>query len=165
MNEIYDVDYINTNGNYIHETAIIGENVKLGKGNIIMPYAVIGQIGFIRGVKKHKGIIEIGNDNKIGCHVCIMSPDKGKTIIWNNNLIMNLVNIAHNVWIKNNCEIGAGTIISGHVLIEHDANIKVGVVIRNRKTIGEYATIGMGAVVVKDVEPHESVIGNPARCI
>ncbi len=31
--------------------------------------------------------------------------------------------------------------------------------------IGEGSIIGMGAVVIKDVEPYTTVVGNPARTI
>ena len=45
--------------NKIHETAIIGENVKIGKGNIIGAYTVIYDN------------VEIGDNNTIGSFVVI----------------------------------------------------------------------------------------------
>lgn len=157
--------YIYKNGNYIHNTAIVGRNVLLGKGNTIMPGAVIGDVGFIRDKKKVEGIIEIGDNNTIGCNVCIMCGEKGATKIGNNNLIMNFVNIGHNSIIGNKCEIGAGTIIAGYALIEDEVKIKIGARIRNRKTIGAKSIIGMGANVVSDIPKESTAIGNPAKCV
>jgi acetyltransferase-like isoleucine patch superfamily enzyme len=37
--------------------------------------------------------------------------------------------------------------------------------VRQRVTIGRGALVGMGAVVLKDVEAHTTVAGNPARVI
>jgi acetyltransferase-like isoleucine patch superfamily enzyme len=39
----------------------------------------------------------------------------------------------------------------------------LGVTIRNRKTVGKNATVGMGAVVVANVEAESIVVGNPAK--
>lgn len=160
--DLYDNDYINIDGNYIHKTAVVAENVELGKGNIIMPYAVIGEPGFIRG-SETKGKIILGDHNKIGCHCSIMAGEGGETKIGSNNLIMSHVNIGHNTTIHNNCEIGAGTIIAGWVVVENGVHIKIGARVRNRKVIGANAVIGMGSNVVADVTKGKTVYGNPAR--
>ena len=47
--DIYNSEIINTDGNFIHRTAIIYPNAKLGKGNHIGAYTVIGSNGEIRG--------------------------------------------------------------------------------------------------------------------
>lgn len=162
--ELYNNKYINIDSNHIHETAIIGDNVKLGKGNVIMPYAVIGETGFIRDSKKGRRMVYIGDNNKIGCHASIMSGMEGDTVIGNNNLIMNYANIGHDVLIESDCEIGAGVIIAGFSRICSKVKIKIGALIRNRITIGKSSLIGMGAVVINDVKEHQTVLGNPARC-
>ncbi len=48
--------------NSIHRTAVIGENVRLGNGNVVEPYAVI------------TGNVVIGDNNWIGPHVVIGAP-------------------------------------------------------------------------------------------
>lgn len=48
-------------------------------------------------------------------------------------------------------------------LIERGASIGSGATILGGLTIGQGATIGAGSVVTKDVPPHTTVVGNPAR--
>lgn len=159
----YDSDYINTDGNWIHKTAIIGENVSMGKGNVVMPYAVIGQPGFIREADKMEGMVVIGDNNRIGCHVSIMSGKESETTIGSNNLIMNYANVGHDVVIFDECEIGVGVIIGGHATIGWGSKLKMRCVIRNRVEIKRECIIGMGAVVCENVMEYTTVKGNPAR--
>ena len=48
-------------------------------------------------------------------------------------------------------------------LVKRGASIGGGAVILPGVTIGEYAMIGAGAVVTRDVPAHATVVGNPAR--
>ncbi|MCK4904539.1 MAG: N-acetyltransferase, partial [Candidatus Marinimicrobia bacterium] len=50
-------------------------------------------------------------------------------------------------------------------LVKKSASIGANATIVCGVTIGEYAIIGAGAVVTKDVPPHSLVIGNPARIV
>lgn len=160
--DLYNSDFFDDGSNLIHLTAIIGDNVKLGKGNIIMPYAVIGQLGFIRGAKKAEGKVLIGDNNHIGCHAVIMTGEKGDTVIGSNNMIMHYVNIAHNVRIGNENEIGSQSVICGHTVIGHRNRIKVSCAIRNRLTIGSDNVIGMGSNVIDPIGDDGKWAGNPA---
>ena len=151
------------NNNLIHQTALISDNVILGKNNKIMPYSVIGESGFIRNSENASGKIIIGNNNIIGCHTAIMIGESDETIIGNNNLIMNYVNIGHNVKIDNNCEIGVGSKICGWAEISNNVMIKADCTIRNRKKIGENCLIGMGSNIVKDIDPNKKVLGSSIK--
>lgn len=51
------------------------------------------------------------------------------------------------------------------VVIGNDVWIGAGSIILNGVTIGEGAVIGCGSVVVRDVDPHTIVAGNPAKPI
>ena len=55
--------------------------------------------------------------------------------------------------------------VYGRVEIKHDAWIGAGVIILPNITIGEYAIVGAGSVVTKDVPPKSVVVGNPAKVI
>lgn len=166
-NDLYNSDWINIDGNSIHKTAIIHPNVRLGKGNTIGAYCVIGSNGEIRGVSQDdfKGRVVIGNNNVISEFVSIQRPfnEGSKTTIGNDNLIMAHCHVGHDSKIGNGCEICTGTVIGGYVKIYDGARIKLKSVIRNRVTIGEFSTIGMGSVVTKSVNEYSIVYGNPAK--
>lgn len=53
--------------------------------------------------------------------------------------------------------------VSGSVTVGDRATIGAGAVIRQGQTIGKGAYVGAGAVVVGDVPPDTTVVGNPAR--
>lgn len=166
MSELYEIDFINIDGNYIHRTAIIHKNVKLGVGNWIGAYTVIGSNGEIRGVnqKEFKGTVSIGNNNIISEHVTIQRPYEFRTTyIGNNNIIMAHSHVGHDVKILDNCEICTGVIIGGYCVIESGVKVKLGATLRNRLKIGSNALIGLGSVVVKDVVKDSVVYGNPAK--
>jgi len=151
--------------NTIHSTAIVESNVTLGDNNVIYPYAVIGLPGFIRDSENAKGIVTIGDNNKIGSHSSIQCGLNGETKIGNNNLIMNYVNIGHDVIIGNNNEIGAASVVAGWVRIGNNNKIKLSVTIRNRVNIGDDNLIGMSSNVVGDIESNKISYGNPSKII
>ena len=57
-----------------------------------------------------------------------------------------------------------GQFVPTKTLIKRGARIGANACIRAGVTIGEYAIIGMGSVVLKDVGDGETWYGNPARC-
>jgi UDP-N-acetylglucosamine acyltransferase len=164
--DLYNNDWINIDGNSIHKTAIVHPNVKLGKGNTIGAYTVIGSNGEIRGVNQNdfRGTVEIGDNNVISEFVSIQRPfnEGQKTRIGHNNIIMAHSHIGHDADINNNCEVCSGTIIGGYAKIYSGAKLKLGVTVRNRITIGPNVIIGLGSVVTKDILEGVAY-GNPAR--
>lgn len=55
--------------------------------------------------------------------------------------------------------------IPGRVRVRRCATLGVGSVLNGDITIGEYAMVGLGAVVFRDVPDRSTVIGNPARMV
>jgi len=156
---------IDDKNNKIHETAIICDNVTLGSNNIIYPYCVIGMLGFIRGKDEGTGEIIIGDNNKLGNHVIIMSSFEGKTIIGNDNLIMNYVNIGHDVIIGSNNEVGPRSILAGWSSIGDNNKLKIAVNVRNRVKIGNTNIIGMSSNVVSNIDSDTLSYGNPCKFV
>jgi UDP-N-acetylglucosamine acyltransferase len=165
--DIYNTNATYCRNNVIHETVIIYPNVKMGKGNRIGAYCVIGAPGEIRGTSdsEFEGCVEIGDNNIISELVTIQRPlEKGKvTRVGNGNIIMAHAHIGHDAAIGNNTEICTGTIVGGYATVKDGAKVKLGVTIRNRKMVGENAIVGMGSCVVKDVDAGNVVFGNPAK--
>jgi UDP-N-acetylglucosamine acyltransferase len=153
--------------NTIHPTAIIYDNVVMGKGNVIGPYTIIGRNGEIRGKDpaKFSGKVYIGDNNVISELVTIQRPYyPGKsTCIGSNNIIMAHVHIGHDVIIRNNCEICTSSIIGGHTKIGNFTKIKLNCTIRNRLEIGENVLLGQKSNVTKSLESNKTYFGNPAK--
>ena len=75
--------------------------------------------------------------------------------------------IGKNVSLRQNTTIGAKGFDSAEKspIIEDEVTIGPNVCIIGSITIGRGATIGAGAVVVKDVPPNTVVVGNPAKIL
>lgn len=172
---LYNYDYINLDGNWIHKTAIVHDNVKLGKGNIIGAFTVIGSNGEMRKPDDFQGTIRefqeafngkvwIGDDNVISEHVTIQRPYlKETTHIGHRNIIMAHSHIGHNAYIGNGCEVCTGTTIGGYAIIKDNVKLKLDVTIRNRVAVNNGALVGAKSNVTKEVKSGAVVYGNPAR--
>ena len=155
---------IDERGNKIHSSAIIGDNVELGNNNMIYPLAILGMPGFIRDSESASGKIIIGDNNKIGNNVSIMVGQEENTIIGNNNLIMNYVNIGHDVTIGNDNEVGVRSLLAGYSKVGDRNKIKINCTLRNRKIIGNDNIVGMCSNITKDFDIEGWLIyGSPAR--
>lgn len=71
--------------------------------------------------------------------------------------------IAHDDRIGDFCTIAPQAAISGNVTCDDGVEIGTNATIRQGLRIGRGAMVGMGAVVTRDVEANECVVGNPAR--
>ena len=147
---------------YAHETAVIDEGCEIGEGtkiwhfSHIMPNCKIGEncnIG--QNVVVSPGVI-LGNNVKVQNNVSIytgviceddvfLGPSMVFTNVVNPRSAVSRKNEYRKTLVKRGASIGANaTIICGH-------------------DIGEFAFIGAGAVVTKDVPAYALLIGNPAR--
>lgn len=106
----------------------------------------------------------IGKDVEIGPFTCIDKGSWRNTTIDEGTKIDSHVKIAHNVRVGKHCLIVAGAVIGGSCEIGDYCFIGMNASIRDHIKITNNVTIGMGAVVVKDIdEPFSTWIGNPAH--
>lgn len=147
---------------YVHPTAIVDEDVTIGKGTKvwhfvhIMPRAQIGEnCIFGQNVMVANDVV-IGNNVKVQNNVAIytgvtceddvfLGPSMVFTNITNPRSAVVRRGQYTKTTVKKGVSIGANaTIVCGH-------------------DIGEYAFIGAGAVVTKNIPPYALIVGNPGR--
>ena len=146
-----------------------GENVE------VHPTAVLGESGFswLRGQDgeyvhiPNLGDIWLSDNVKIGELASIKRATRPGyvTKIGKGSVVRNHASVGHNCWVKENCWIGPNVTLNGSVVVENGVWIGSNSVIKQGITIGENAVVGIGSVVVRDVPPDETVIGNPAKNI
>lgn len=154
----------------IHPTATINDCVKIGKNVRIGPGCRIGFDGFgyeknERGIWEnfpHHGGVIIEDDVEISSNTCIDRGTLSDTIIGRGTKIDNLVHIGHNAKIGKNCII-TPMCMMGRSIIGDDTWIGPCSSILPGVNVGKGAFIGMGSVVVRDVEEYTLVYGVPAR--
>ena len=153
---------------YPHTT--IRERVQIGNRVIIHSGTVIGSdgFGFVDVQGAHEKIPQIGtvvieDDVEIGANVTIDRARFDKTFIGRGTKIDNLVQIAHNVQIGENCIIVAQVGISGSSKVEKNAILAGQVGVVGHLTIGEGAIIAAQSGVSKSIPPHTKVFGSPAK--
>lgn len=176
-NDVYVGPYTVIGKSKIGDGCIVDANVRiyddviLGTGCVVKSGAVLGGEGF--GYEKDEygnrfrfpqiGGLIIGNNVEIGSNTTIDRGALSNTVIGDYTKINNLCHIAHNNIIGKNVVITGCVNISGSNIIEDNVWIAPNSSIRGWLTIGEGATIGMGAVVTKNIPKGETWIGNPAR--
>ncbi len=143
-----------------HPTAIV-ESKKIGAGTQIWQYSVIlpgAAIGSNCNVNCH---CFIENDVVIGNNVTL----KSGVYLWDGMVVEDDVFIGPNATFTNDTRPRSKKRpeVFNRTLIKKGASIGAGAVIIGGITIGEYALIGAGSVVTKDVPAHTLWYGNPAR--
>jgi len=155
----------------IHGHCHVYNRVKIGANCIIHAGVVIGSDGFgytkneAGEVEKfpHIGGVVIGDHVEIGSNTCVDRGALENTIIEDGVKIDNLVHVAHNVRIQSNAFIIANAMIGGSTDIGKGAWVAPSASLLQQLHIGDHATIGVGAVVTKDVPGGETWTGSPAR--
>jgi len=147
---------------FVHETAIVDEGAIIGNGVKIWHFShVMG--GAVIGDKSNLGQnvfvasgVQIGMNVKIQNNVSIYEgvTCEDDVFLGPSMVFTNVFNPRSGVDRRSEYR---KTIVKKGVTIGANATIICGI------TIGEYAFIGAGAVVTKDIKPYALVVGNPAK--
>lgn len=101
----------------------------------------------------------------IGCIVCFSNVITVDVKIGNFTLINNSCTIGHDAETEDFVTLYPAVNVSGNVKIKTLSEIGVGSQIIQGITVGEDVTVGAGAVVVRDLPPHCTAVGVPAKPI
>ncbi len=147
---------------FAHETAIVDDGCKIGKGTKIWHFSHV-----MSGS-------EIGENCNIGQNVVISPGVK----LGRNVKVQNNVSIYTGVICEDDVFLGPSMVFTNIInprsaiirkdqyaatIVEKGASIGANSTIICGNKIGSYAFIGAGAVVTKNVKPYALVVGNPAR--
>lgn len=146
-------------GTIIHNRVTIGSNCTIGGVGFGYEKNTEGQYELIQ----HIGNVILKEGVDIGNNTCIDRAVLGSTILHENVKVDNLVHIAHGVTVGKNSLIIANTMIGGSTHIGENVWVAPSTSILNKKNIASDAVIGMGAVVLKDVNEGQTIIGNPGK--
>lgn len=148
----------------IHETAIIDDGAQIGDGSRVWHWVHV-----CSGAK-------IGTGVSLGQNVFIGN----KAIIGNNCKIQNNVSVYDNVTLEAGVFCGPSMVFTNvynprslverkdeyrNTLIKYGATLGANCTIVCGVTVGEFAFVGAGSVVNKDVKPYALMVGVPARQI
>ncbi|MDF3033135.1 MAG: lpxD [Alphaproteobacteria bacterium] len=141
----------------------------LGNGVVIKPGARIGQKGFGFHMDEaghlnipQLGRVVIGDDVEIGANTTIDRGAESDTVIGRGTRIDNLVQIAHNVQIGENCVIVAQSGIAGSTQLGRFVVVAGQVGIAGHLTIGDGAKIAAQSGVMRNIGKGETVAGYPS---
>ena len=152
--------------NFIHPTAIVGDNVELGDNNYIGAYCIIGDKAEHKKYwDKPLGKVYIGDNNIITGLVTIDAGTEEPTIIDNDCFIMKHAHIGHDCIIQNNVTISCGAKIGGHSIIKEKSNIGLNAVLHQFTTIEKGCMIGASAFIKGLTEEYSKYAGVPAKKI
>ena len=123
---------------HIMSGCILGENCNIGQNVVISPHVKLGNnVKVQNNVSVYTGVI-CEDDVFLGPSCVFTNVVNPRSFIVRKEKFQATL-------VKKGATIGANaTIVCGH-------------------TIGEYAMVGAGAVVTKDVPPHALIVGNPGR--
>jgi UDP-2-acetamido-3-amino-2,3-dideoxy-glucuronate N-acetyltransferase len=149
---------------FAHETAVVDPGCEIGQGTKIwhfshvMPQCVIGESCNIgQNVVISPGVI-LGRNVKIQNNVSVYTGVicEDDVFLGPSMVFTNVINPRSHVTRKSEYK---------QTLVKKGASIGANATVVCGNDIGEFALIGAGAVITKEVKPYALVVGNPARQI
>lgn len=153
--------------------AVIGDGAFMGDDVVVGPGTVIGHVGFGYAreddgtpvLLPHTGTVRIGDRVEIGANSAIDRGTIDDTIIEDDVKIDNLVHVGHNCRVRRGAFLITQTVLGGGVDVGERAWLAPHSTVLQNLTIGQGALVGMGAVVLKDVEEGAVLAARPARSL
>jgi len=150
----------------LKSNVIVVGHTTIGLGNIIYPYAVLGEDPQHLDYKGENSTLVIGKNNIIRENVTMHPGTRQghlKTVIGDNCLFMVGSHVAHDCIVGDNVILTNNVALGGHVIIEEFAFIGGLSGIHQYVRIGKHSMVGGCSGVESNVIPYGSVKGNRAK--
>jgi len=150
----------------VHSHAVITGRTTLGEGNVVFPFATIGDTPQDLKYKGEPSELLIGNRNTIREYVSLNPGTTAGgmvTRVGDQNLLMMQCHIAHDCLLGDRNVVANGATLGGHVVIEDFVIVGGLVGIHQFVHIGTGAILGAGSMVSKDVPPYCNATGDRAK--
>lgn len=159
-----DANVVIGDNNVFMNSVTVLSGSRIGNGNRIFPGAVIGAIPQDLKFRGEETTAEVGDNNTIRENVTINrgTAAKGRTVVGSNNLLMEGMHVAHDVFLGNGCIIGNGTKFAGEVVIDDFAIVSANVLVHQFCRIGSYVMVSGGTKCSQDVPPYSMIARDPA---
>ncbi len=153
-------EFFKHESSYVDNDVTIGESTKIWHFSHIQSGSIIGKNCSIGQNVNIGNNVQIGNNVKIQNNVSVYEGVVLEDFVFcGPSMVFTNIKIPRSEFPQRGSEFYLKTIVKRSASIGANATIVCGV------TIGEYALIGSGAVVTKDVPPYSLVVGNPAKII
>ncbi len=168
-------------GNHVGDDSQLGEDTRLFQNVVVYPRSQIGNrvrihagavigadgYGYVLDQGRHRKVLQLGNiiigdDVEIGANTCIDRGALGATVIGRGTKIDNLVQIAHNVTLGENCLIVAQVGIAGSSKLGNYVVLAGQSGVAGHLKIGNQVTVAAQSGVLRDVPDSEQWMGFPA---
>ena len=151
-------EFFKHESSYVDNDVTIGESTKIWHFSHIQSGSIIGKNCSIGQNVNIGNNVQIGNNVKIQNNVSVYEGVVLEDFVFcGPSMVFTNIKIPRSEFPQRGSEFYLKTIVKRSASIGANATIVCGV------TIGEYALIGSGAVVTKDVPPYSLVVGNPAK--
>jgi UDP-3-O-[3-hydroxymyristoyl] glucosamine N-acyltransferase len=154
----------------IHPRVVLLAGVRFGRRVVVHAGVVLGADGFgyARDGAAHRKIPQVGgvrveDDVEIGANATVDRATLGDTVIRRGTKIDNLVQVAHNVDIGEDCILAAQTGIAGSSRLGRGVILAGQVGVADHVSVGEGAMLGAQSGVVQDVPPGAKLTGTWGR--
>ena len=151
---------------FVHESSYIDDNVTIGMGTKVWHFSHIqtgSKIGKNCSIGQNVNIannVKIGNSVKIQNNVSIYEGVELEDYVFcGPSMVFTNIKLPRSEFPQRGTEYYLKTLVKKSASIGANATIVCGV------TIGEYALIGSGSVVTKDVPAHALLFGNPGKVV
>lgn len=151
----------------LHPKSTLIGRTTLGESVELYPGSVIGGPPQVLGYKpSEESRLEVGARTVLREHTTLHtgSPEHGGvTKVGSDCLFMAHTHAAHDCVLGDKCVIANNTHIGGHVTVGHQVWFGGAVAVHQWCRIGDHAFVGGGSILVADVIPFGSVVGNHAH--